>query len=171
MRSGSVISVLALALVLVSGGVMACDVAAANAALIAIQRQLTGGEVKRIELLKISDRLLASIPISPEHFASYSSERAALDLSPQDAADLAATVTRLSPAPVAYEPDLRWQFLLRDGAGNTLHTIFFSKRYLQGRGRSGYLDGNICGFSSAALGAPPSSNGLRNDCNGVWVRN
>jgi hypothetical protein len=146
--------VLALALVVAPGCAMACDVVAATAALNAIQRQLTGGEVKRIELLKISDRLLAGIPISPERFASYASDRATRDLSRQDAADLAVAVARLSPAPIAYEPDLRWQFVLLDGAGRKLHTIFFSKRYMQGRGRTGYLDGNRCGFSSAALGSP-----------------
>lgn len=132
---------------------MACDVGAAAATLNSI-RQLADGEVKRIDLLKISDRLLASIPISPEHFASYSSERATLTLTQRDAADLAAAVTALSPAQSPYEPDLRWQLVLFDGAGNPLHTIFFSKRYLQGRGRTGYVDGNRCQFTAAAIGTP-----------------
>jgi hypothetical protein len=146
--------VLALALVVPSGRVMACDVAAATAALNAIQRQLSGGEVKRIELLKISDRLLTSIPISPEHFASYASDRATLELSRADAAGLAGSFAQLMPGEIAYQPDLRWQLVLLDGTGTRLHTIFFSKRYMQGRGRTGYLDGNRCGFSSAALGSP-----------------
>jgi hypothetical protein len=146
--------VVALVLVVPSGRVMACDVAAATATRDAIQRRLAAGEVTRLELLRISDRLLSTIPISPEHFASYASDRAAHELGRQEAADLAAAFARITPGDIAYQPDLRWQLVLLDGAGHRLHTIFFSKRYLQGRGRTGYLDGNRCGFGSGALGSP-----------------
>jgi len=118
-------------------------------------------ELKRIDLQKISDRLLASIPISPEHFASYASERKTLILTPRDATELAEAVSALAPARLSYQPDLRWQLVFLDEAGNKLHNFFFSKRYVQGRGRAGYVDGNMCAFSTATIGSPALVKWLR----------
>ncbi|MBR0826790.1 hypothetical protein JQ596_14665 [Bradyrhizobium manausense] len=154
MRFGRDIFVLAACLSVIAGPAFACDVGSATAAIDAISQKILARQVKRIDLLKISDRLLANIPISPEHFASYSSERSTLLLTERDAAELAAAVKTLAPAQLAYQPDLRWQLVLLDDSGNKLHTIFFSKRYVQGRGRSGYVDGNMCSFGTSTIGSP-----------------
>ncbi|MHC4053961.1 hypothetical protein [Bradyrhizobium sp. 25ACV] len=132
----------------------ACDVGPTAAVIGSISQKIQAGQIKRIDLLKISDRLLASIPISPEHFSSYASERKTLVLTASDATELAAAVKALAPIQLSYQPDLRWQLVFLDDAGNRLHTIFFSKRYVQGRGRAGYVDGNMCGFITATLGSP-----------------
>ncbi|RTM13430.1 MAG: hypothetical protein EKK33_11355 [Bradyrhizobiaceae bacterium] len=146
--------VLVACLSLLAGPAFACDVGSAAAVIASVSQQVQSGRIKQIDLQRISDRLLASIPISPEHFASYASERKTLVLTPRDAADLAAAVKALTPVKLPYQPDLRWQLIFLDEAGNKLHTIFFSKRYVQGRGRAGYVDGNMCGFSTATIGSP-----------------
>ncbi|MBR0719159.1 hypothetical protein [Bradyrhizobium liaoningense] len=154
MRFGRDILVLAACVSVIAGPALGCDVGPATATINAISQKILARQVKRIDLLKISDRLLASIPISPEHFASYSSERSTLTLTERDAAELAAAVKTLAPAQLAYQPDLRWQLVFLDESGDKLHAIFFSKRYVQGRGRSGYVDGNMCSFSTATIGSP-----------------
>ncbi|TPQ30819.1 hypothetical protein C2U70_25610 [Bradyrhizobium guangdongense] len=154
MRFGRDILLLAAYLCIMAGPAAACDVGAATAAVGAIGQKILSRQVKRIELSKISDRLLASIPISPERFATYSSERKTLTLTERDATELAAAVKALAPAQLSYQPDLRWQLVLLDETGNKLHTIFFSKRYVQGRGRAGYVDGDMCSFSTATIGSP-----------------
>jgi hypothetical protein len=154
MRFRRDIQLLAACLCILAGPAAACDAGAATAAIDAVGRQLSAHQIQRVELLKISDRLLSSIPISPEHFATYPNERSALALTERDAAELAAAVRKLQPAELAYQPDLRWQLVFLDGSGNKLHTIFLSKRYVQGRGRSGYLDGNMCAFTAATIGSP-----------------
>lgn len=154
MRFGRDIFVLAACLCTIAGSAFACDVGPATAAISSISQKILSRQVKRIDLLKISDRLLASLPISPEHFATYSSERSTLDLTERDAAELAAAVKTLAPAQLSYQPDLRWQLVFLDDSGNKLHTIFFSQRYVQGRGRAGYVDGNMCSFSTSTVGSP-----------------
>jgi hypothetical protein len=154
MRFGRVILVLAACLSIPAGPAIACDVGTTTSALASISQQIQTGKVKRIDLLKISDRLLASIPIAPERFATYSSERKTLVLSERDATELAAAVKTLAPGQLSYQPDLRWQLVLLDESGNKLHTIFFSKRYVQGRGRAGYVDGDMCSFGTATIGSP-----------------
>jgi hypothetical protein len=146
--------VLVACLSLLAGPAFACDVGSAAAVIASVSQQVQSGRIKQIDIQRISDRLLASIPISPEHFASYASERKTLVLTQRDAADLAAAVKALTPVKLPYQPDLRWQLIFLDEAGNKLHTIFFSKRYVQGRGRAGYVDGNMCGFSTATIGSP-----------------
>ncbi|WP_298241245.1 hypothetical protein [uncultured Bradyrhizobium sp.] len=154
MKFGRNSLVLAACLALMASPALACDIGSATAAIASVSQKIQAGQIKRIDLLKISDRLLASIPISPEHFASYSSERKTLVMNPRDATELAAAVNALTPARLSYQPDLRWQLVFLDEAGNKLHTFFFSKRYVQGRGRAGYVDGNMCAFSTAAIGSP-----------------
>jgi len=133
---------------------VACDVSSAAVAIASVSQKIQAGQIKRIDLLKISDRLLAGIPIWPEHFASYASERKTLVLTAGEATELAAAVKALAPARLSYQPDLRWQLIFLDEAGNKQHTFFFSKRYVQGRGRAGYVDGNMCAFSTATIGSP-----------------
>lgn len=154
MQFGRDILVLAACVSIMASQAFACDVGPAAAAIASIGRKIEAGQIRRIDLLKISDRLLASIPISPEHFASYASERKTLVLTERDAIELAAAVKALAPAQLSYQPDLRWQLVFFDDVGNKLHTIFFSKRYVQGRGRAGYVDRNMCGFSSTTIGSP-----------------
>lgn len=161
MQFGRDIRVLAACLCIVSSPAAACDVRAATAAISSIAAQLSARQVQRIELLKISDRLLASIPVSPEHFSSYPHERSSLVLTERDAAELAAAVRKLAPAQLDYRPDLRWQLALLDGSGNKLHAIFLSKRYVQGRGRSGYVDGEMCALTAATIGSPALVTWLR----------
>ncbi|MBR0993352.1 hypothetical protein JQ580_21770 [Bradyrhizobium japonicum] len=146
--------VLAACLAIMTSPAFACDIGSAASAIASIGQGIQAGRIKRVDLLKISDRLLASIPISPEHFASYTSERKSLVLSESDATELAAAVKVLAPAQLSYQPDLRWQLIFVDEAGTKPHTIFFSKRYVQGRGRAGYVDGNMCGFTAATIGSP-----------------
>ncbi|PIT01465.1 hypothetical protein TSA1_12365 [Bradyrhizobium nitroreducens] len=154
MKFGRDSLVLAACLAIVTSPAFACDIGSAAAAIASIGQKIQAGRIKRIDVLKISDRLLASIPISPEHFSSYASERKTLVLAERDATELAAAVKALAPARLSYQPDLRWQLVFVDDAGNKPHTIFFSKRYVQGRGRAGYVDGNMCAFSAAAIGSP-----------------
>ena len=125
-----------------AGPALACDVGQATATVASISQKIGARQVKRIELSKISDRLLASVPVAPERFATYSSERKTLVLTERDASELAVAVKALTPSELAYPPDLRWQLVFLDEAGAKLHTIFFSKRYVQGSGRAGDIDGN-----------------------------
>lgn len=154
MKFGRGSLVLAACLSIMAGPAFACDIGSAAAVIASVSQKIQAGQIKRLDLSKISDRLLASIPISPEHFSSYASERKTLVLTPRDATELAAAVNALAPSQLSYQPDLRWQLVFLDEAGNKLHTFFFSKRYVQGRGRAGYLDGNMCAFSTAAIGSP-----------------
>jgi hypothetical protein len=154
MQFGRDIRMLAACLCIISSPAAACDVGATTAAINSIAEQLLARQVQRIELLKISDRLLASIPVSPEHFSTYPHERHTLQLTERDSAELAAVVKKLELTQLDYQPDLRWQLVLLDGSGSRLHAIFLSKRYLQGRGRSGYVDGSMCGFRASAIGSP-----------------
>ena len=154
MRCGRDIQVLAACLCITSSPARACDVGSTTTAINGIAQQLLARQAQRIDLLKISDRLLASIPVSPEHFATYPLERSTLLLTERDAAELAAAIKKLEPSQLAYQPDLRWQLVFLDGAGTKLHAIFLSKRYVQGRGRSGYVDADACGFSTSAIGSP-----------------
>lgn len=135
MQFGRDILVLAACVSIMASQAFACDVGPAAAAIASIGRKIEAGQIRRIDLLKISDRLLASIPISPEHFASYASERKTLVLTERDAIELAAAVKALAPAQLSYQPDLRWQLVFFDDVGNKLHTIFFSKRYAGARPR------------------------------------
>jgi len=161
MKFGRDSLVLVACLSLLASPALACDVGSAAAAVASVSQKIQAGQIKRIDLQKISDRLLASIPISPEHFASYASERKTLILTPRDATELAEAVSALAPARLSYQPDLRWQLVFLDEAGNKLHNFFFSKRYVQGRGRAGYVDGNMCAFSTAAIGSPALVKWLR----------
>ena len=154
MRFGRDCVVLAACLSIMASPAFACDAGQASAAVASISQKVQSRQVKRIELSKISDRLLASVPIAPERFATYSSERKTLVLTERDTSELAAAVKALTPSQLAYPPDLRWQLVFLDEAGAKLHTIFFSKRYVQGRGRAGYIDGDRCNFSTATIGSP-----------------
>src|SRR5689334_5453302 len=111
MRFGREIVVLAACLSVMTGQAFACDVGQASAAVASISQKIQSRQVKRIELSKISDRLLASVPIAPERFATYSSERKTLVLTERDTSELAAAVKALTPSQLAYPPDLRWQLV------------------------------------------------------------
>ncbi len=100
------------------------------------------------------DRLLASVPIAPERFATYSSERKTLVLTERDASELAAAVKALTPSQLAYPPRSALAARLpRRGRRKTAHDLL-QQALCAGRGRAGYIDGDRCSFSTATVGSP-----------------
>jgi hypothetical protein len=116
-----------------------------------INRQLLAGQVERIDVLRVSDDFFTLIRISPGDFERYPHKRHTLHLAEQDAAKLAVVLERLKLTQLMDPPDLRWEVVFLDASGNRLHSIFLDKAYWYGKGRKGYIDGDMFSFGSSLI--------------------
>jgi hypothetical protein len=136
---------------MLSSPVRADDVSLAVQSIESINHELLAGSIKRIDVLKVSDDVFTLIPISPGDFERYPHKQYALHLAEPDSAELATALGKLELTPLVDSPDLRWEVVFLDGSGSRLHSIFLDKGYWYGKGRKGYLDGRMCGFSSSLI--------------------
>jgi len=151
--------VLLCSLWLVSSAVHACDLNAARTSVDSIREQLSAGKIERIDVRRIPDHVNTFIAVRREHFELYSHAQdssilmqRSLILTERRRLELARAFRRLQLAEPSISPDLRWEIVLRDRSGNSLHSIFLDKPYLLTWGRRGYIDGNLCWFSPSLLG-------------------
>jgi hypothetical protein len=142
---------LAACLYIVSSPARACDVHLATESIESISRQLSARQVERIEVLRIPDLVFTRIPISPNDFEHYPHKKYTLRLDEGDTVELAAPLRKLELTQLVDPPDLRWEVIFLDGAGRRIHSIFLAKMYWYGKGRKGYVDGNICGFGRSLI--------------------
>jgi|SRR5215207_10588884 len=150
--------VLLCSLWLVSSAVHACDLNAARTSVEAIREQLSAGKIERIDVRRIPDHLNTFIPVRREDFESFSQAQdpsilmqRSLILTGRKRLELARAFRRLQLAEPSISPDLRWEILLLDRSGSSLHSIYLDRPYLFIWGRRGYIDGNLCWFSSSLI--------------------
>jgi hypothetical protein len=144
---------------IVSSAVHACDLNAAHTSIESIREQLSAGEIERVDVRRIPDDVNTFVAVRREHFESYSHAQyssivmqRSLILTEPKRLELAGALRRLEVAEPSISPDLRWEIVLFDRSGKSLHSIFLDKPYLFTWGRRGYIDGNLCWFSSSLIG-------------------
>jgi hypothetical protein len=152
MLFGRGVQVLSACICILSSPVRADDVSLAVETIETIRQQLLARKVERIDVLRISDEVFTVIPISPGDFERYPHQQYALRLADRDSAELAAALEKLKLTQLPEPPDLRWEVVFLDGSGGRLHSIFLDKAYWYGKGRKGYVDGHMCGFSPGLIG-------------------
>jgi hypothetical protein len=142
----------------VSSAVHACDLNAAHTSIESIHEQLSAGKIERIDVRRIPDDVNTFVAVRREHFESYSYAQyssivmqRSLILTEPKRLELAGAFRRLEVAEPSISLDLRWEIVLLDRPGNSLHSIFLDKPYLFTWGRRGYIDGNLCWFSSSLI--------------------
>ena len=141
-----------------SSAALACDLNAAHTSIESIREQLSASKIERLDVRRIPDHVNTFIAVRREDFESYSQVQdpsilmqRSLILTERKRLKLAGVFRRLEVAETSMSPDLRWEIVLRDRSGNSLHSIFLDKPYLFTWGRRGYIDGNLCWFSSSLI--------------------
>jgi len=136
---------------LISSAAHACDLNSALTSIESIQEQLSAGKIKRIDVRRIPDDLNTFVAVRREQFELYRHTQNSLIVTEQHRLELSGVFGRLKLAELSTSPDLRWEIVLLDRSGSSLHSIFLDKEYWNARGRRGYIDGNLCWFSSSLI--------------------